>query len=59
MSDIGTERLEPTASIAERLGNESVREREPRPRPKPAVASNSDPDEPADASEPHQVDSLA
>ena len=59
MSNIGTERLEPTAQIAERLGNDNPREREPRSRRQPA-ATRPKP-EPADQSEttPHQVDSLA
>ncbi len=61
MSEIGTERLEPTAPVVERVSNESPRERGPRPRrpvgPVPAAPNP----EPADQSEtaPHQVDSLA
>jgi hypothetical protein len=59
MSEIGAERLEPTAQITERVSNEGPRERGPRSRRQPAPPK-SEP-EPADQSEapPHQVDSLA
>jgi len=61
MSEIGTERLEPTAQVAERVSDEGPRGPGPRPRRQPAtVPSHPDP-EPAEPSEttPHQVDSLA
>jgi hypothetical protein len=60
MTEIGTERLEPTAQVTERASNEDLRERGPRPRRRPAVAPDPQP-EPADRSEiaHHQVDSLA
>ncbi|MGA7379802.1 MAG: hypothetical protein WBX03_03035 [Terriglobales bacterium] len=61
MSEIGTERLEPTAPVGERVSNEGASERGPRPRrPVATVPADSDP-EPAAQSEttPHQVDSLA
>jgi hypothetical protein len=59
MSEIGTERLEPTAPVTERVSSEGPRERGSRPRRTPPPP---DPDpEAADHSEstPHQVDSLA
>ena len=61
MSEIGTERLEPTAQVAERVSNEGPRERGPRPRRRPAAVTPDPNPEPADQSEttPHQVDSLA
>jgi|HubBroStandDraft_6_1064221.scaffolds.fasta_scaffold123360_3 hypothetical protein len=61
MSEIATERLEPTAQVTERVSNDGPRERGPRSRPKPATAPSDPNPEPADRSEttPHQVDSLA
>jgi hypothetical protein len=59
MSEIGTERVEPTVGVPDHLGNEP--RREPRPRPRRQPASDSSSSEPVDSSETpkHQVDSLA
>jgi hypothetical protein len=59
MTEIGTERLEPTAQVTERVSDEGPRERRPKAR-RPAMPAKSEP-EPADQAEttPHQVDSLA
>lgn len=61
MSEIGRERVEPMAQIAERLGSEVLRERGSRSRRQPSAIVLQDPNpEPAERLEPpHQVDSLA
>jgi hypothetical protein len=59
MSEIGSERVEPTERVPDRLGNEPRGEPRPRARRQPAPDSSSS--EPADNSETpqHQIDSLA
>jgi hypothetical protein len=61
MNEIGGERLEAAAQIAERLGNERERERRPRSRRAPAGVSARPNPVPADRCETssHSVDSLA
>jgi len=59
MSEIGTERVEPTARMPDQLKNESRREARSRPRRQaPSDASNSDQADSPEAPQ-HQVDSLA
>jgi hypothetical protein len=59
MSEIGTERIEPTAWVAERLGNDP--RREPRTRARRPAAEESGNSEREDNSEAlqHQIDDLA
>jgi hypothetical protein len=59
MSEIGSERVEPTVRVPDRLGSEPGREPRPQPRRQPAARSSDseaadNPDSPQ-----HQVDSLA
>ncbi|MBZ5572846.1 MAG: hypothetical protein LAO09_13325 [Acidobacteriia bacterium] len=60
MSEISSERLEPTAPVPERLGDTPRREPGPRSRRQPPPQTPDSP-EAVEASEapPHQVDSLA
>jgi len=59
MTEIGTERVEPSVRVPDRRDHEPRREPRPRP-PRPKAPDASDP-EPADNSEgsQHQVDSMA
>lgn len=58
MSEIGTERVEPTVRLPERLGNEP--RAEPRGRPKRPRGADFSPHPDDDAeTPPHQIDSLA
>jgi hypothetical protein len=59
MSEIGTERVEPTARMPDQLANEPRREPRSRPRrqPQPDVGSSDPADDPE--TQQHQVDSLA
>lgn len=60
MTEIGTERVEPTSRVPDRLNNEP--RREPRSRPQrqtpPPDANNPEPADSPESSQ-HQVDSLA
>jgi hypothetical protein len=60
MTEIGTERVEPTSRLPDRLNNELGREPRSRPRrqTQPADDDNSEPADNRESSE-HQVDSLA
>jgi hypothetical protein len=60
MTEIGTERVEPTSRLPDRLNNEPRREPRSRPRRQPQAPddSNSEAADNPESSE-HQVDSLA
>jgi hypothetical protein len=59
MAEIGTERVEPTVRVPERLRDEPKREPRSGPRRKPARESDSSDDAPNPEAPKHQIDSLA
>jgi hypothetical protein len=59
MSEIGSERVEPTVRVPDRLGNEPRGEPRPRPRRQPAPDSSSSEAEDNPETPQHQIDSLA
>ena len=59
MGEIGTERVEPTVRLPERLGDEPRREPRPRPRRRPAAESNGSEDAEQPEAPQHEIDSLA
>jgi len=60
MSEIGPDRLQPTAPVSDGLGQEPRREPGPRARraPPPATPENPEPPDPPEVP-PHKVDRLA
>jgi len=58
MSEIGTERIEPTAPVPDRLGNEPRHKPNTRPRRQPVEDTDSGASDNSETPQ-HQIDSLA